>query len=287
MMNNNYKVFNKIIIISLILWLFLFAFLPNLIIIIISFLTKNDTNLVDIIFTLDNYIKLFNKLYIKVMYNSLNISIIATLCCLIIGYPLAFCLTRLSVKLQPLMLFLLIIPFWTNSLIRIYGLKIFLSTNGYLNYFLIWIGLIDKPIHIIYTKEGVIIGLIYIFLPFMVMPLYTSIKKLDKSYLEAAQDLGANKLKIFFYIIIPLTMPDIIAGCLLVLLPAIGLFYVSDLMGGAKNLLIGNIIKSQFFDLHDWPFGAATSIVLTIIMGLLLYIYYYTLNLLNNKIHLI
>lgn len=285
-MKNNRKFFQNVIVIGLVSWLVLFAFLPNLMIIITSFLTRDDANLVDMVFTLDNYTRLFDPLYVEVMFHSLNMAIIATLCCLVIGYPFAFLLTRLSPKLQPLMLFLLIVPFWTNSLIRIYGLKIFLSTRGYLNDFLLWIGLVDKPIRIMYTQEAVIMGLVYILLPFMVMPLYSSIEKLDKSCLEAARDLGANKFQTFLRIIVPLTMPGIIAGFLLVLLPAMGLFYVADLMGGAKNLLIGNVIKSQFLNLRDWPFGAATSIVLTIAMGLLLYVYYRAANLLNRKVDL-
>jgi spermidine/putrescine transport system permease protein len=143
------------------------------------------------------------------------------------------------------LLFLLIVPFWTNSLIRIYGLKIFLSTKGYLNTFLLWLGVIDEPLRVMFTPAAVIIGLVYILLPFMVMPLYSSIEKLDKPLLEAAKDLVPASCRPLC-IIIPLTMPGIIAGCLLVLLPAMGLFYVSDLMGGAKNLLIGNVIKVSF-----------------------------------------
>ncbi|MDN6073253.1 MAG: ABC transporter permease subunit, partial [Enterobacterales bacterium] len=133
---------------------------------------------------------------------------------------------------------------------------------------------------------AVILGLIYILLPFMVMPLYSSIEKLDKSVLEAARDLGANKFQTFIRIIIPLTMPGIVAGSLLVMLPSLGLFYVSDLLGGAKNLLIGNVIKSQFLNIRDWPFGAATSICLTLVMGILLYIYYRVGKLMNKKVEL-
>lgn len=188
--------------------------------------------------------------------------------------------------MRPLLLFLLIVPFWTNSLIRIYGLKIFLSSKGYLNEFLLWLGVIDTPIRIMFTPSAVIIGLVYILLPFMVMPLYSSIEKLDKPLLEAARDLGASKLQTFIRIIIPLTMPGIIAGCLLVMLPAMGLFYVSDLMGGAKNLLIGNVIKVQFLNIRDWPFGAATSITLTIVMGLMLLVYWRASRLLNKKVEL-
>ncbi|WON78486.1 spermidine/putrescine ABC transporter permease PotB [Serratia sp. UGAL515B_01] len=264
-------------------WLVLFVFIPNLMIIGTSFLTRDDANLVQLVFTLDNYARLFDPLYAQVMLHSLNMALIATLCCLLLGYPFAYILAQLPPKIRPLLLFLLIVPFWTNSLIRIYGLKLFLSTRGYLNEFLLWAGLIDTPFHIMYTSEAVIIGLVYILLPFMVMPLYSSLEKLDKSCIEAARDLGANKFQTFIRIVIPLTMPGIIAGCLLVLLPAMGLFYVADLMGGAKNLLIGSVIKSQFLNIRDWPFGAATSICLTLIMGLMLWIYYRAARLLNKK----
>ena len=264
-------------------WLVLFVFLPNLMIIGTSFLTRDDANLVQMVFTLDNYTRLFDPLYGQVMLHSLNMAAIATLCCLLLGYPFAFILARLPQRVRPLLLFLLIVPFWTNSLIRIYGLKLFLGTRGYLNEFLMWAGIIDTPLRIMYTSGAVVLGLIYILLPFMVMPLYSSLEKLDKSCLEAARDLGASKLQTFIRIIIPLTMPGIIAGCLLVLLPAMGLFYVADLMGGAKNLLIGNVIKSQFLNIRDWPFGAATSICLTLVMGLMLWIYYRAAKLLNKK----
>ncbi|KLN96892.1 spermidine/putrescine ABC transporter permease PotB [Moellerella wisconsensis] len=282
-MFNKRKLLQNIVIIGVVTWLLLFVFMPNLMIIGTSFLTRDDANLVQMIFTWDNYTRLFDPLYGKVMLHSLNMAVIATLCCLLIGYPFAFILARLPKKLQPLMLFLLIVPFWTNSLIRIYGLKVFLSTKGYMNEFLLWIGLIDKPFRLMYTSEAVVLGLVYILLPFMVMPLYSSLEKLDKPCLEAARDLGANKFQTFIRIIIPLTMPGIIAGCLLVLLPAMGLFYVSDLMGGSKNLLIGNVIKSQFLNIRDWPFGAATSIVLTLAMGLLLFVYYRASKLLHKK----
>ncbi|WP_337009502.1 spermidine/putrescine ABC transporter permease PotB [Pantoea sp. AS142] len=278
--------FQKGVIALIVGWLTMFVFLPNLMIFVTSFLTRDDTHFVSAVFTVSNYTRLLDPLYAEVLLHSLNMALIATLCCLLLGYPFAWCLTKLPSRLRPLMLFLLIVPFWTNSLIRIYGLKIFLSTRGWLNDFLLMLGLIDKPFRIMYTPEAVILGLIYILLPFMVLPLYSSLEKLDKPLLEAARDLGAGKLQTFFRIIVPLTMPGIIAGCLLVLIPAMGLFYVADLMGGAKNLLIGNVIKSQFLNIRDWPFGAATSIVMTLLMGLLLLIYWRAARLLNNRVDL-
>lgn len=276
----------KVIVALIVSWLTLFVLLPNLMIFATSFLTRDDAHFVSMAFTLDNYTRLLDPLYADVLLHSLNMALIATLCCLLLGYPFASCLTKLPARLRPLMLFLLIVPFWTNSLIRIYGLKIFLSTRGWLNEFLLWLGVIDKPFRIMYTSEAVILGLIYILLPFMVLPLYSSLEKLDKSCLEAARDLGASKVKTFLRIILPLTMPGIVAGCLLVFIPAMGLFFVADLLGGAKNLLIGNVIKSQFLNIRDWPFGAATSIVMTLLMGLMLLAYWRTARMLNSKVEL-
>ncbi|EEG87357.1 MULTISPECIES: spermidine/putrescine ABC transporter permease PotB [Proteus] len=285
-MKKTRKLFQNIVITGVVGWLMVFVFLPNIMIIATSFLTRDDANLVEMVFTLDNYYRLFDPMYAEVLLHSINMAAVATLACLLLGYPFAYFLAKMPKKIQPLMLFLLIVPFWTNSLIRIYGLKIFLSTKGYFNEFLLWVGLIDKPLRIIYTPEAVVLGLVYILLPFMVLPLYSSIEKLDKSCLEAARDLGANKFQTFIRIIIPLTMPGIIAGCLLVMLPAMGLFFVADLMGGAKNLLIGNVIKSQFLNIRDWPFGAATSICLTLVMGLMLFVYYRAVKLLHKKVEI-
>lgn len=285
-MKKTRKLFQNIVITGVVGWLMVFVFLPNIMIIATSFLTRDDANLVEMVWTLDNYYRLFDPMYAEVLLHSINMALVATFACLLLGYPFAFFLAKMPKKIQPLMLFLLIVPFWTNSLIRIYGLKIFLSTKGYFNEFLLWIGIIDKPLKIIYTPEAVVLGLVYILLPFMVLPLYSSIEKLDKPCLEAARDLGANKFQTFIRIIIPLTMPGIIAGCLLVMLPAMGLFFVADLMGGAKNLLIGNVIKSQFLNIRDWPFGAATSICLTLVMGLMLFVYYRAVKLLNKKVEI-
>lgn len=267
-------------------WLLLFVFIPNLMIIITSFLTRDDANLIEMTFTLSNYAKLLDPLYAKVVWHSFYMAAIATMLCLIIGYPFAYFIARMPSKWRPFMLFLVIVPFWTNSLIRTYGLKIFLGTRGLLNEGLLTLGIIDKPLRIMYTEYAVMIGLVYILLPFMILPLYSSIEKLDNSYLEAAKDLGASKIQAFIKVILPLTMPGIIGGCVLVLLPALGMFYVSDLLGGAKNLLIGNVIKSQILNVRDWPFGSAASISLTVLMGLMLLAYWRVSKLMNKKVEL-
>ncbi|QWK93445.1 spermidine/putrescine ABC transporter permease PotB [Plesiomonas shigelloides] len=275
--------FQNFVIATIVGWLTIFVFIPNLMIIATSFLVRDDANLIQLAFTLDNYTRLFDPLYAEVMWHSLSMAMLATALCLIIGYPFAYIIAKMKPKWRPIMLFLVIVPFWTNSLIRTYGLKIFIGTKGLLNTILLSIGFIDKPLKLMYTEQAVIMGLVYILLPFMILPLYSSIEKLDHAYIEAAKDLGASKFQTFIRVILPLTMPGIVAGCVLVLLPAMGMFYVSDLLGGAKNLLIGNVIKSQFLNIRDWPFGAATSVTLTVLMGLLLLVYYRVGKLLNRK----
>ncbi|EJL6398750.1 spermidine/putrescine ABC transporter permease PotB [Vibrio navarrensis] len=267
-------------------WLVLFVLIPNLMIIGTSFLTRDEANLIEMTFTLDNYARLLDPLYAKVLLHSFYMAIVATLICLVIGYPFAYIVAKMPAKWRPFMLFLVIVPFWTNSLIRTYGLKIVLGTQGILNNALLTLDIIDKPLRLMYTETAVMIGLVYILLPFMILPLYSAIEKLDYTYIEAAKDLGANKLQTLTKVILPLTMPGIIGGCLLVLLPALGMFYIADLLGGAKNLLIGNVIKSQVLNARDWPFGAATSIALTIAMAVMLYAYYRAGKLLNKKVEL-
>lgn len=267
-------------------WLVIFVMIPNIMIIGTSFLTRDEANLIEMTFTLDNYARLADPLYFKVLAHSFYMAIVATLLCLVIGYPFAYIVAKMPAKWRPFMLFLVIVPFWTNSLIRTYGLKIVLGTQGVLNKSLMALEIIDKPMRIMYTETAVMIGLVYILLPFMILPLYSAIEKLDDTYLEAAKDLGANKLQTLLKVVLPLTMPGIIGGCLLVLLPALGMFYISDLLGGAKNLLIGNVIKSQVLNARDWPFGAATSIALTVAMAIMLYAYYRAGKLLNKKVEL-
>ncbi|AWX15895.1 spermidine/putrescine ABC transporter permease PotB [Mergibacter septicus] len=264
-------------------WLIFFILIPNLLVLGTSFLTRDSSNLIEFTFSLESYKRLIEPLYAQVFWNSLYMAGLATLFCLLIGYPFAFMIAKMKAKYRPIMLFLVILPFWTNSLIRIYGLKIFLGVRGILNSSLLWLGVIDKPIRILNTEVAVIIGLVYILLPFMILPLYSAIEKLDYRLLEAAKDLGANALQRFIKIIIPLTMPGIIAGCLLVLLPAMGMFYVADLLGGAKVLLVGNVIKSEFLISRNWPFGSSISVTLTILMALLIFVYYRAGKLLNKK----
>lgn len=278
--------FQKITVAIIFSWLIFFVLIPNLLVLTVSFLTRDSSDFYALPFTLDNYMNLFNPLYAQVVWNSLYMSGIATVICLLIGYPFAFMVSKINPKYRPFLLFLVVLPFWTNSLIRIYGMKIFLGVKGVLNTMLMDMGILSEPIRILNTEVAVIIGLVYLLLPFMILPLYSAIEKLDGRLLEAARDLGANAVQRFFRVILPLTMPGIVAGCLLVLLPAMGMFYVADLLGGAKVLLVGNVIKSEFLISRNWPFGSAISIGLTILMALLIFVYYRANKLLNKKVEL-
>ena len=281
--NNNLQ---KITVEILFSWLLFFVLIPNLLVLTVSFFTRDGSDFYTLPFTLDNYANLFNPLYAQVVWNSLYMSGIATIICLLIGYPFAFMVSKINPKYRPFLLFLVVLPFWTNSLIRIYGMKVFLGVKGVLNTMLMDMGILSEPIRILNTEVAVIIGLVYLLLPFMILPLYSAIEKLDGRLLEAARDLGANAVQRFFRVILPLTMPGIVAGCLLVLLPAMGMFYVADLLGGAKVLLVGNVIKSEFLISRNWPFGSAISIGLTILMALLIFVYYRANKLLNKKVEL-
>lgn len=278
--------FQKITVAIIFSWLIFFVLIPNLLVLTVSFLTRDGSDFYTLPFTLENYTNLFNPLYAQVVWNSLYMSGIATIICLLIGYPFAFMVSKINPKYRPFLLFLVVLPFWTNSLIRIYGMKVFLGVKGVLNTMLMDMGILSEPIRILNTEVAVIIGLVYLLLPFMILPLYSAIEKLDGRLLEAARDLGANAVQRFFRVILPLTMPGIVAGCLLVLLPAMGMFYVADLLGGAKVLLVGNVIKSEFLISRNWPFGSAISIGLTILMALLIFVYYRANKLLNKKVEL-
>ena len=263
-------------------WILLLVLVPNLLVIVTSFLTRDDTHFIRWQATMENYLRLLDPGYLAVFGHSLYMAVVTTLLCLLIGYPFAYLLSRLRNSLKPYLLFLVIVPFWTNSLVRTYAMKQLISTNGLVNQALLSLGWIDTPLRMLYTEAAVIAGLFYILLPFMILPLYAVFEQLRPDLLEASSDLGADPWKTFRRVVLPLTLPGIIAGCLLVLLPAVGMFYVADVLGGAKNLLIGNVIKNQFLDARDWPFGAATSLLLTLAMGILLYAYYLSVKLIRR-----
>ncbi|WP_201603872.1 spermidine/putrescine ABC transporter permease PotB [Psychrobacter immobilis] len=254
-------------------WLLIFALLPNILVIAVSFLTRDSSAFISLPVSIDSYIRMIDPLYFGVFIHSLWMAGITTIICLLLGYPFAWLIAKAKTRWQPLLMMLLILPFWTNSLVRTYALKLLFANNGLINKSLLAIGIIDAPIDILYTQVAVIAGLTYLLFPFMVLPLYAVFTDLRNDMLLASQDLGASKTQTFWHIILPLTTPGIISGVLLVLLPAMGMFYVADILGGSRNLLVGNIIKNQFLDARDWPFGAAASVLLTLAMVVLLLAY--------------
>jgi spermidine/putrescine transport system permease protein len=264
-------------------WMLVFVLLPNLLVIGSSFLARDELAFVRWDFTLANYTRLLDPLYGGIMLHSLYMAAVTTAVCLLLGYPFAYAVSRFPARVKPLLIFLVIVPFWTNSLVRTYAMKLLLSTNGLVNDSLQALGLVDTPVRMLYTEGAVIAGLVYILLPFMILPLYAVFEHLRRDLLEASADLGAGRWHTFRRVVLPLTLPGVIAGCLLVLLPAMGMFYTADVLGGAKNLLVGNIIKNQFLDARDWPFGAAASLMLTLVMALLLYAYYRSARLIQQR----
>ena len=276
-------VFRWVSILPVNVWLWLWVLLPTLMLVAVSFATREPENLIEWTFTLDNYARLSDPLYIQVFWDSFWLAAVTAMLCLLVGFPFAWWLTRLTPRWRALALFLIIIPFWTNSLIRTYAIKLILGKQGLINNALLGIGVIDVPLDMLYTPGAVICGLVYILFPFMVLPLYGNLEKLDQSLLEAARDLGASRLQVLRKIVIPLTMPGIVAGVLIVFLPAMGMFYIADLLGGAKNLLLGNIIKNQFLSSMDWPFGSAISIAMIVLMGLLMLAYFQAAKRINRS----
>ncbi len=268
------KLFRNISLGLLTLWLLLFVVTPAVIVAIVSFLKRDEESFVQFIFNLDNYRVLLDPLYFQVFVSSFSISLVTTFVCLALAYPFAFILTKLPKNWRTFALVLVVIPFWTNSLVRTYGIKVFIGTNGFLNSALLYLGLINEPLELLYTQFAVMLGTVYIYFPFMVLPLYSVIGKLDGRLIEAAKDLGAHPLQVFFRIIFPLTLPGIIAGSLLVFLPSLGCFYASGLLGGSKVLLLGNVVSSQFLEAGDWPFGSAVSVALCCLMSLMIIAYF-------------
>lgn len=267
------SLFRRASILLVSLWLVVFVLAPTLLVIGTSFLSRDESDFVALPFTLDNYARLFDPLYAGVFLKSFTMAAIATALCLLVGYPFAWFTARARAPWRYLLLLAVIVPFWTNSLIRTYAIKLLLATNGALNGMLASLGFSGEPLQLLYTQFAVIAGLVYVLLPFMILPLYAVIEKLDHRLLEAAADLGAGPVRRFVHVVLPLTLPGIIAGCLLVFLPALGLFYISDVLGGARDLLVGNLVRNQFLIARDWPFGAAISVSLVALMLALLWLY--------------
>jgi spermidine/putrescine transport system permease protein len=255
------------------LWMILFVTLPMLYIIYISFMSRGIFGDVVYEFSLDSYKTLLDSTYFKVIVKSMKAAFITTLLCILIGYPFAYYIAKQPKEVASKLIMLVMIPFWTNSLMRLNSWLLLFQTSGPVNNFLQNAGFIDSPISFVYTDGLVMIGMITNMLPFAVLPMYSSIEKLSKSLLEASADLGASRSTTFFNITLPLTFPGIFSSIILVFIPSLGIYTVTDMLGGGKVLYIGNIIKNQFGAIRNWPLGAALSVLLIVITGLLIFIY--------------
>lgn len=258
----------------IIIWMSSFFVVPILLVILVSFLTRGEVGDIQFTITLGNYESLINPLYIKILWSSLLIAFFTTALCLFLGYPFAYFVARAKKRVRPLLLLLIILPFWTNSLVRTYAWIILLRTEGVINTLLLNLKIISEPLQLLYNDGAVLIGMVYMMLPFMVLPLYAAIEKLDFSLLEAASDLGASPYNAFMKVTLPLTKGGIISGSLLVFVPTLGYFFIPDLMGGSKIVLISNLIKNQFLSARNWPFGSAVSVILIIIMFIIIGLYF-------------
>ncbi|MCC6982998.1 MAG: ABC transporter permease subunit [Bauldia sp.] len=218
-------------------------------------------------FTTENYAWLAqNSLYWRSYLSSLQIALISTVLTLLIGYPMAYGMARAPAGWRPILVMMVILPFWTSFLIRVYAWIGILRREGLLNQFLLWLGWIDAPLAIQNTNTAVYIGIVYSYLPFMVLPLYAALERMDKTLLEAAADLGSTPLKAFWRITFPLSIPGVVAGCMLVFIPVVGEFVIPDLLGGSETLMIGKTLWSEFFTNRDWPLASAVAILLLLIL---------------------
>jgi spermidine/putrescine transport system permease protein len=252
------------------IFLGVFFVVPLFIVVAVSFATRSEYGGVQWSnFNLDSYKALFTNfagnfdpLYINIFVRSIWFALLTTVLCLLVGYPFAYFIARRSEKRRAALLLLVMIPFWTNFLVRTYAWELLFRKEGPVNGVLQWAGLIDQPLQLLFTNEAVVVGLVYGFLPFMVVPLYAAIEKFDFSLIEAAQDLGAGTFYTLRRILIPLTMPGILAGSILVFVPVVGSYVTSDILGGGKTIMIGNSIQTAYLKNGNWPFGSAMSIAL-------------------------
>jgi spermidine/putrescine transport system permease protein len=257
------------------LWYAAFFVVPLGFILVFSFLTSADYGGIDYKFNLGNYPQLLSDpIYLRIFLNTLGMAFSGTALCLVIGFPLAYFLATRAGRWKNLFLIMLIVPFWTSFLTRTYAWLVLLSDNGPLAHLLHQANLIQGDLGFLYTYKAVLLGIVYNYLPLMVFPLYVSLERLDKRLLEAAKDLGADRLRAFWRVTVPLTMPGILTGCLLVFIPLTGEYVIPAILGGAKSYMIGNLIGDEFVSAHDWAFGSALGMAVIVLLMALIAIYF-------------
>lgn len=245
-----------------VLWMGIFILIPLLLVVFFA-ITKGDSqNFSTFTLSLENLKRAFAPLYLKVLVRSVNLAFISTLICLIIGYPMAYIISREKPKKRNIMVLMFVIPMWMNFLLRTYAWLTLLGKNGLINTFITKLGF--APLNLIYNDTAVLLGMVYNFLPFMVLPIFSILSKMDKGLIEAAEDLGSDKITIFKRVIFPLSLPGVVTGLTMVFIPAVSTFVISSLLGGNKYNLIGNVIEEQFRYTGDWHFGSSMSIILMI-----------------------
>ena len=258
----------------MLLWTFIFVGATIGYIILLSFLKRNpDGNGVIFEFTLENYKKLAQPGYARVFWQTLLLGLETTAICILVGYPFGLLMARAQGRFKTVLMLLVIVPFWTNALVRIYGWRILLMGDGAINSLLMAIGLIEKPLKLLNTRGAVVLGMVYGLIPFMILSTYSSAEKLDRGLIDAGRDLGAKPWKVFFTVELPLTKPGLLAGSVLVFVTSLAMFFISDLLGGAEDILIGNVVRDQLLKSRDWPFAAALSVVLLALTGIVMAVY--------------
>jgi spermidine/putrescine transport system permease protein len=253
---------SKFAISPFIFWSTLFIVIPLLIVFFFGF-TVLDIN-GNYVFSIENFFRLIKPQYIKVFQRSLGLALLSTIWCLILGYPVAYIISKMKPSKGSTLIMLFIVPMWMNFLLRTYAWLPILGKNGFINNILGYIGL--GPYTLLYNDGAVILGMIYNFLPFMVLPIYTVLSKMDNSLLNAASDLGANRLKVFTKVVLPLSIPGVVSGVTMVFMPAVSTFVISRLLGGGQYMLLGNLIEQQYTTMGDWNFGSSISIFMMIII---------------------
>lgn len=249
-------------------WMTAFIVIPMLLIVLYAF-TTHGNSVMAFQFTFDNFGKFFDPVFIKVMLKSMQVAIITTVICILIGYPIAYVISTVKDRWQTLLMLLVTIPMWINMLVRTYAWISILSDGGLINSFLKTINV--GPIKMMYTDFAVVLGMVYNFLPFMILSIYTSLAKMDKALIEASYDLGANNKQTFRKVIFPLSLPGVISGVTLVFLPAVSTFIIPKFLGGGQYMLIGNLIENQFITVGEWNFGSAISLIMAMIIMLSMY----------------
>ena len=254
-------------------WSLIFIIAPVLLLLFISFMTKGPLGIIQYKFTLENYKTILDPVYFSVVKESIVVAFTTTVLCVLMGYPFAYFMANKPAKVSVLLMILMMIPFWTNELVIVYSFVILLNSSGIINTMLMDLGIIKESLNMLYNNFAVVVGMIYMLLPFAVLPMYSSIEKLDKNLIEASKDLGAGPVKTFFRVVLPLTSPGIFAAVILVFIPTIGYYQITDMLGGGTQMMVGNLINNQFSLSRNWPFGAALSMVLAVLILVMLFIY--------------